>query len=182
MIDVVVGEFDAPEAAVRAAREVRALGYGTIDAFTPFPIPELDAELGLPRPKVPVLAFIAGASGTAFALLVQWWCNAFHYPLDVGGRPFASWPTYIIIMFETTVLFAALTAFAAVLLGSRLPRLHDASFDLPGFERTTVDRFWIAIGSLDRTGDDAAREQMDELLGVLRRCEAVAVHDFRSPA
>jgi hypothetical protein len=180
--DAVVAEFDSPEPAVEAAKKVTELGYSQLDAFTPFPIPELDEALGLARPKVPALALLAGAGGTAVALLVQWWCNAYDYALDVGGRPFASWPTYVVIMFETTVLFAALATFAAVLLGSRLPRLHDEVFDWPGFERTTVDRFWIAIGNIDRSDDGLADRELDELRGELERCGAVAVHDFRSRA
>jgi hypothetical protein len=178
VLDVVVAEFDSPEPAIEAAKKATELGYSQLDAFTPFPIPELDEALGLTRPKVPALALLAGASGAGIALLIQWWCNAYDYPLDVGGRPFASWPTYIVIMFETTVLFAALVTFASVLLGARLPRLHDEAFDLPGFERTTVDRFWLAIGNIDRAG----AAEVDELRGVLERCGALAVHDYRRQA
>jgi len=165
MPDMVIAEFDEPEAAVQAARRVRELGYRDVDAYGPFPVPELSEALAIPRSRVSVLAFLAGGAGATSGIFLQWWCNAFDYPLDVGGRPFASWPTYIVIAFEATVLFAAFATFGAVLLGSKMPRLHDPVFDLPGFERTTLDRFWITIRHAD----------VDELAKTLREHGAVEV-------
>jgi len=161
--DVVIAELETPEAAVAAAKRVRQLGYARVEAFSPFPIPELDEALPIERTKIPWLALAAGGAGAGLALLVQWWTNAVDYPLNVGGRPLFSIPTGVPIVFETTVLFAALTTFAAVLLGSRLPRLHHPVFDLPGFERTSVDRFWIVIGDAYAADDDVR----DEELGLL---------------
>lgn len=146
MSELVAAEFDSAAAVVAAAKKVRALGYAKVEAYTPFPLVELDVALKQPRPRIPKLAFGGGLAGFLGALAIQWWTNAYDYPIDVGGRPFASWPTYVIIIFEATVLGAAFTAFFAVLLGARMPRLHDPIFDLPGFERSTVDRFWLTVG------------------------------------
>lgn len=145
MSEVLIAALESPEGVVEAARRVRALGYDRVEAYTPFPIPELDDALAIRRTRLPYLVFAGGLFGATAALLIQWWTNAFDYPIDVGGRPAFSIPADIPIVFETTVLLASFTAFAGVLLGARLPRLHDPVFDLPGFERTSVDRFWIVI-------------------------------------
>lgn len=179
--DVVVAEFEEPEDAVRAAERVRKLGYVDVEAYGPFPVPELDEALAVRRTRVPRLALLAGASGAAIALGIQWWTNAYDYPIDVGGRPLASWPTYVVIVFETTVLLAAIVTFASVLFGSRLPRLHDPVFDLPGMERTTIDRFCLAVAGVDRAADDVAREELDVLCAALAESGAVAIHDPRRP-
>lgn len=163
MREVVVAELDSPERIVEAARSVRALGYRRVEAFVPFPIPELDAALEIRRTRLPYLVLFAGFCGAGLSLLVQWWTNAVDYPIHVGGRPLDSLPTDMLIVFESTVLLSAATAFAAVLLGSRLPRLHNPLFDLPGFERTSLDRFWIVIGD----AFDADHAGLDEALGLL---------------
>lgn len=105
------------------------------------------------RTRPPWLVFGAGAAGAALGRLVLWWTNARDYPLDVGGRPLDSVPTDVPIMFELTVLFAALAAFGSALALSGLPRLHHPLFELEGFERTAVDRFWILV---DTTSEEIA--------------------------
>jgi hypothetical protein len=179
MREIVIGEFESAEDVVRAAGRLRELGYSTLEAYGPFPVPELDEALARRRSRVPMFALLGGAGGASLALFLQWWMNAFDYPLDVGGRPVASWPTYVIIMFEATVLVAAFGTFAAVLLGSRLPRLHDDAFDLPGFERTTIDRFWLTIGDPDPMDDSIAQGERIELREALTESGAVAVRDLR---
>ena len=182
MAEMVIGEFERPEDAVRAGLRVRELGYASLEAYSPYPVPELEEAIGVRRSRIPILVFLGGVGGVAFALWVQWWTNAVDYPLHVGGRPIASWPTYVIIIFETMVLLAALTSFASVLLGSRLPRLHDPTFDLPGFERTTIDRFWLTIENVDPRRDAAAAEELSDLEKALRESGASAVHVLgRSP-
>ncbi len=167
MREVVVAELESPDAVVEAARRVRDLGFVRVEAYTPFPIPALDVALELRRTRLPVLVLLAGAGGLALALGVQWWTNAFDYPLNVGGRPAFSIPTDVPIVFETTVLLASFVAFAGVLVGARLPRLHDPLFDLPGFERTKIDRFWLVVG-------DVVRErELPELIGALEGAGAV---------
>jgi len=146
MPDPVVIELESVEAVVGAAAHLRATGYSVLEAYTPFPIPALDDAIGTRRSKLPWLVLAAGVSGASLAYVVLWWTSAVDYRLDVGGRPYNSLPADVPIVFETTVLFAAGTAFLAALILSGLPRLHHPVFELEGFERTTIDRFWITIG------------------------------------
>jgi hypothetical protein len=167
-----VAEFTTPGAAIGAARGLRALGYHKLEAYTPFPVPELIEPLGVARTPIPRFVFGAGVAGALFALAVIWWTNAIDYPLDVGGRPLSSWPADVPIVFETTVLFAAITGFALVFLLSGLPRLYDPIMTVEGFERTSLDRFWIAI-------DDPASADDAELSGRLTALGAVALRIVR---
>jgi hypothetical protein len=144
-----IAEFTSVEETVDAARALRSLGYEKLEAYTPFPVPELMEPLGLTRTWIPFFVLGAGATGGLLAYLVIWWTTAVDYPLDVGGRPLSSLPADVPIVFETTVLFAALTAFALVLVFSRMPRLHDPIMDVEGFERTSLDRFWLGIDDVE---------------------------------
>ncbi len=175
MADPVVIETSTPEAAIAAAARLRELGYSLLEVYTPFPIPELDEVLEVPRTKLPWLVLFAGGSGTLFAFLVIWWTNGFDYPLDIGGRPLNSFPTDIPIMFETTVLLASLTAFGASLVLSGLPRLHHRVFEIDGFERTTIDRFWIIIGDLRALGEARPTEEIAILRQELAEIGPIAI-------
>lgn len=173
---LLVAEFAGPEPAIAAAERLRALGYVELDAYTPFPVPDLERALRVSRPLLPIVVLGAGAAGALFALAVLHWTNGIDYPLDVGGRPLLSLPSYIPIAFETTVLFASLAAFVSVLVFSGLPRLHHPVFDLDGFERTTIDRFWITVGDVRRFAHDVAPEELRRLSAELTRLGAVRVH------
>ncbi len=172
-----VAELDSPEALVAAASRARELGYAELDAYTPFSIPELDGVLPIRRTRVPAVALLAGLGGLVGSYLILWWTNAVNYPLDVGGRPLNSIPTHIPIMFETTILCAAFGTFAAVLLASRLPRLYDPIFDIDGFERTSVDRFWLVV----RDVAPATSADTDELRGELARLGALSIRSLPGP-
>jgi Protein of unknown function (DUF3341) len=172
-----VAEFTTVEEAVGAARGLRALGYHQLRAYTPFPVPELAEPLGIPRTPIPRFVLGAGIAGGLLALLVVWWTNAIDFPLDVGGRPLSSWPSDVPIVFETTILFAAGTAFALVFLLSGLPRLYDPIMSVEGFERTSLDRFWIAVDD----GDGPARSALDvDLAARLGALGAVAIRVVRA--
>jgi len=175
MADPVVIELDSADALLAAAARLRELGYSSLEAYTPFPIPELDEVLELPRTKLPWLALFAGASGGVLAFLVLWWTNAFDYPIDVGGRPLNSIPTHVPIIFESTVLLAALTAFGSALVLSGLPRLHHRVFEIDGFERTTIDRFWIIVGDLRASGEARPTEEIALLRQELGEIGPIAI-------
>lgn len=167
----VAAVFATKEETLAAARRLFALGYADIETYSPYPLEELDDLLARPRPAIAPVVFLAGAFGAALAVGGQHWLNAVDYPIEVGGRPTASWITYVVIAFELTILFAAVAAFAATLLGARLPRLHDPVFDGPDFERATVDRFWLTF--TDVGGGDELRDVL---------AEAEAIHRLEVPA
>ena len=144
-----IGEFESPVALIKAARRAREAGYRKMDAYTPYPIHELTEALALPRTKLPVLVFIGGALGCATGLFIQWFATAVHYPINVGGRPLASWPSYIPITFELTVLFAAITAVLGMLGLNGLPMPYHPVFNVPRFALASRDRFFLCIEAVD---------------------------------
>jgi hypothetical protein len=148
----VLAEFETSEAIERAVDALSAAGYVRMEAYTPHPLPALEAKLGIARSRAPLLVLAGGIAGAAFAFLLQYWMNGIDYPLNVGSRPLFSAPAFIPITFETTVLFAALTAFATWLAVSRLPTLNAPLLAVEGFG-ATVDRFWLAVEARHPTFD-----------------------------
>ncbi len=148
----VLAEFETPEALVAAAREARAQGYRSMDAFTPFPVPELYRVLRLRDSRVLWLGLSGGLLGFALALAMQLFTN-FNYPINVGGRPLYALSAFAVIAFELTVLFAALTpAFGMVALNG-LPRLHHPVFSASQFARASKDRFFLCVLADDKQFD-----------------------------
>jgi hypothetical protein len=145
MPECLVAEFKSPDDAVAAAVTLRALGYTRLDAFMPYPVPALEEALEVKRSRIPFVAFAAGATGCLLAYLIIWSTNAYDYPLIVGARPLDSLPADIPLMFESTVLIAGIAAFALVFLRSGLPRLHHPVMEIDGFERVSLDRFWLVV-------------------------------------
>jgi len=144
-----IGEFESPGELIEAARRTREEGYRKMDAYSPYPIHELTEALALPRTKLPLLVFIGGALGCGTALLMQWFASAVHYPLDVGGRPLASWPAFIPVTFELTVLFAAGAAVLGMLGLNGLPMPYHPIFNAPRFALASRDRFFLCIEAKD---------------------------------
>ncbi len=142
-------EYESPDAVVRAAQSLRSLGYVRIDGYTPFDVEGLEECLAIGRTKVPAVAFVCGLAGAVIGYGIQWYCNAIDFPINVGGRPLNSAPAFIPITFETTILFAAFGAFFAFFAIGRLPELWNPLFEVDGFERASVDRYWIGIDARD---------------------------------
>jgi Protein of unknown function (DUF3341) len=140
----IMAEFGTPEGLLCGLRELRALGFDQLDAFTPYPIREILPLLRVRRSPLPRWVLAAGLAGAASAYLLEWWCAAASYPVIVGGRPLHSAPAFVPIAFESGILAACVTAFVSVILYARLLRLYDPVFETPGFERASIDRFWIA--------------------------------------
>jgi hypothetical protein len=160
-----MAEFDSPDALVAAARRTRELGYRTFDAYTPFPIEELHEAMDAHRTAVPLLVLIGGIAGGLLGYGLEYWVSAVAYPLNIGGRPLHSWPAFIPIAFETTVLFAALTAVFGMLALNRLPKPYHPVFNAPRFVLATRDRFFLCIESADAKFDTAATRQFLLSLG-----------------
>jgi hypothetical protein len=144
-----MAEFDSDHAIVAAAKRLRALGYARLDAFTPRPIDALQDILIPKRSSLPRSVLIAGICGGLTGLGVEWFCNAWDYPLNVGGRPPFSLPAFIPICFEMIVLFAALSAFFGTLYRAGFPRLAHPVFAVANFERASLDRFWLFVSAED---------------------------------
>jgi hypothetical protein len=160
-------EFASAETFTQAYEELLAAGYTRVTAFTPYPVKAV--LRGFPNSPVPWIMLGAGCFGGTFGYIVQWWCNARNYPLNVGGRPLTSIPAFVPITFESAVLATCLVGFFVLLGFCGLPRLNHPAFTVPGFDRASVDRFWIAIDSSDpRYGDELSSRLGD--LGALR-CE-----------
>jgi hypothetical protein len=144
----IVAEYASLERAVAALRRLRAEGYTHLEAYTPFPSDEVDALLP-GRPSPIGWWMLAGAvTGGGGAYFLQWYA-AQDYAYNVGGRPLHSWPAFIPITFECTVLVAALTGLAALAGMTRLPRLDHPLFAIPAFRRATQDRFFVALRTDD---------------------------------
>ena len=144
-----LAEFDTPGALMRAATVVRDQGFERWDCHSPFPVHGLDLAMGLRRTPVPWIVLIGGTVGCATGVLLQWWTNARDYPLIVSDKPLWSLPANIPVAFELTVLFSALSAFAALFLFNRLPRFFHPVFQSERFRRVTCDGFFITIESSD---------------------------------
>lgn len=144
-----IAEFPDAARLIAAIQAVRGAGYVDIDAFTPRPMAGLDQLLGLPRPRLNWYAFVLGMTMAAVAFALQWFCNAWSYPLNTGGRPTFAIPAFIPITFESGVLFASFASFFGVFAACGLPRLHHPLFEVEGFERASHDRYFLAIGAVD---------------------------------
>jgi hypothetical protein len=146
-------EFETHADLVRAAESAHANGYRKMDGFTPFPVEGLAKALGRQRSWLPLLVLIAGIFGAIIGYYMQWYANLIDYPINIGGRPLHSWPAFIPITFELSVLGAGLIAFFGALFLSGLPRLYHPMFHLPAFERASQDRFFLCIEARDAMFD-----------------------------
>jgi hypothetical protein len=160
-----MAEFDNPDSLVAAARRTRQDGYREFDAYTPFPIEELHEAIGADRTGVPLLVLIGGIVGGLTGYGLQYWVSVMDYPLNIGGRPFHSWPAFIPVTFELTVLFASLTAVFGMLALNRLPKPYHPVFNAPRFALATRDRFFLCIEAADPKFETAATRRFLESLG-----------------
>jgi len=159
-----MAEFETPDALVAATEKTRLAGYRRIDAYSPIPIEELSEALALPPTRLPKLVFIGGVLGGLGGYSLEYWTQAIAYPINVGGRPFHSWPQFIPVTFETTVLGAALTCFIGMWALNKLPMPYHPVFNVPAFARASTDRFFLCIESTDAKFDrDATWKFLEDL-------------------
>lgn len=159
-----MAEFDNPTALVAAARSARAKGYTRLDAYSPYPIEELNEALELHGNRLARIVLAGGALGLLAGYGLQYYVAVLHYPLNIAGRPLHSWPMFIPVAFEVTVLFASLAAFLGMLALNGLPRPYHPVFNVPGFSKASRNRFFLAIEARDPLFDRERTAAFLELL------------------
>ena len=167
-----VAEFDSPTHLLAAVRSARQEGYRRMDAYTPFPVEELAEELGFHHTRLPLLVLIGGLVGCLGGYFLQYYTSVIDYPINVGGRPLHSWPAFIPVTFELTILVAALTAVLGMLGLNGLPMPYHPLFNVPRFALATRDRFFLCIEATDPRFD---REKTRQFLAGLGPREVVEV-------
>ena len=160
-----MAEFDSASDLVAAARRTREEGYLKIDAYSPFPVEGLAEEIGFRKNSVPLVVLIGGLLGCMSGYGLQYWISAVSYPINVGGRPYNSWPAFIVVTFEMTILFAGLAAVLGMLALNGLPMPYHPVFNVPRFAFATRDRFFLIIFSSDAKYDAVATRAFLETLG-----------------
>ncbi len=145
----IMAEFDNPSDLVAAARRTYEKGYRRINGYSPYPIEELSEAIGFTSNSLPLIVLIGGILGGLGGFFMQYWMEVIDYPLNVGGKPYNSWPAFIPITFETTVLCAAFAAVLGMLALNKLPQPYHPVFNAPNFALATRDRFFLVIEAND---------------------------------
>ncbi|MEW5979149.1 MAG: DUF3341 domain-containing protein [Acidobacteriota bacterium] len=151
-----MAEFEDPTTLVAAARKAYEKGYRKMDAYSPYPIEELSEALGHHRNWLPMIVLLGGLLGAAAGFGLQYWISVIEYPHNVGGRPLNSWPQFIPVTFETTVLLAALAAVLGMLALNGLPMPYHPVFNVQRFALASRDRFFLCIEATDSQFDSQA--------------------------
>jgi Protein of unknown function (DUF3341) len=159
-----MAEFPDPSALVAAARRAREAGYRRMDGYSPFPIEELSEALGHHHDRLPLLVLLGGVVGGAAGFLFQYWASAIDYPMNIGGRPLLSWPSFIPVTFEMTILVAAFVAVLGMLGLNGLPMPYHPVFNVERFVNASRDRFFLCIESKDPLFDKEATAKFLESL------------------
>ena len=169
-----MAEFDTPDQLIEAAERSTTGGYRYVNAYTPFPVEGLAEAVGFRRSSVPLLTLIGGLLGGIGSFCMQYWMSAVSYPLNIGGRPLNSWPAFIPVTFELTVLGAALFAVLGMLALNKLPMPHHPVFNVPRFARASKDRFFLCIEARDPNFD---RVRTAQFLKSLKASDVSEVED-----
>jgi hypothetical protein len=143
-----LAEYEYPEPLLAAAKAARAEGFQMMECYTPMPVHGLSDVLGY-KNKVATLVLIGGITGLLVGFGLCYWVSVMRYPLDIGGRPFNSWPAFVVPAFETTILFASLTAVFGMLALNGLPQPYHPLFNVPRFNEATRSRFFLLIAASD---------------------------------
>ena len=157
-----MAEFDNPTDLVVAANRARLEGYREMDAYSPMPIEELNEALGVRKTKLPLIVLIGGICGGMGGYLLEYWSSVIAYPMNIGGRPFHSWPQFIPVTFECTILGAALSAVVGMIALNKLPMPYHPVFNVKAFERASRDRFFLCIEAADPKFDRHATQSFLE--------------------
>jgi ActD protein len=151
-----MAEFTSGDSLVQATRRAYDEGYRRMDAYSPLPIDGLAEALGFRRTRVPQIVLLGGIVGCVSGFALQYWISAIDYPINVGGRPYNSWPSFVPVTFELTILFAAFAALLGMLVLNGLPMPYHPVFSVPRFAQATRDRFFLCIEATDPKFDREA--------------------------
>jgi Protein of unknown function (DUF3341) len=164
LVHGLLAEFDDPTSLVEATERAHHEGYRCMDAYSPYPIEELHHALGSPKSRLPLIVLIGGILGGLGGLSLEYWVSAITYPLNIGGKPFASWPAFIPVTFECTILGAALSCVLGMLALNSLPMPYHPVFNVPRFALASRNRFFLCIESKDPRFDiDRTRHFLETL-------------------
>jgi hypothetical protein len=150
-----IAEFETPDQVLEAARRTREAGYRRIDAFSPIPVEGLAEAVGFDWTALPVIVFFGGLIGGSTGFGMCWYANVISFPLNIGGKPYNSWPMWIPITFELTILGAALAAVFGMLALNGLPTPYHPLFNVERFARASTDRFFLCVKARDKQFDVA---------------------------
>lgn len=165
----VMAEFDSGQALVDAARKTMSQGFTRVEAYTPVPIEELNDIIHKKRTVLPKLVLCGGLTGMATGFTLQYWASVLEYPMNIGGRPLASWVTFIVPSYELTILFSALTAAIGMIALSGLPQPYHPVFNVERLSMASSDKFFLVIESTD--------PKFGEATGFLQGAGAKGVYD-----
>lgn len=149
-----LAEFAEPEQLVEAARQVHRQGYRRFESYSPFPVEGLAEAMEFRHTRISMVVLTGGIVGCVGGFFFQWWVNTVAYPINIGGRPFNSWPAFIPVTFEMTILGAALSAVLGMLALNGLPRPHHPLFAVPQFADVTENRFFLSVLAADPEFDE----------------------------
>jgi len=159
-----LAEFPDADSLVAAAAALSARGYRRMDAYTPFAVHGLSDALGFRQTRMPLVVLVGGLIGLVGGYALQWWVAVKAYPLNIGGRPLNSWPSFVPVTFELTILVASLFAVLGMLALNGLPRPHHPLFAIPAFDHASTDGFFLCVESADPLFDPfESPKQLKEL-------------------
>jgi hypothetical protein len=165
----IVAVFKTPEAVRTAAAHLRRLGFRAFEAYTPYPVEGMEQIVHPgPKPLLPLLMFAAAVLGAIYGYWIQYWDEALNYPINVGGRPYNSWPAFMVGTFEFMLLVTVAAGFFGMLAASRLPKLYHPIFEAKAFARASRDRFIICLEASDPHFDASAVRGVFAQLGAER--------------
>ena len=164
----VLAEFDNPTSLLNAAHKAREAGYRDLDAFTPYPIEEISDAIGFHDRRLSKIVLGGGLAGMLAGYGLQYWVHAITYPINVAGKPPNSWPQFVPVTFELTILFSALAAVIGMIVLNGLPMPYHPVFNVPRFSNASRDRFFLLVEATDPKFD---RKQTMDFLKTLQARE-----------